>query len=179
LNNHSCLLAALALLPACSAEPAPEPIKASEAREMRAPAPPERQPAPMPSEPILSWESVSSGAGTALRLTGPDGMLQLSIACLAHPPLLSVTVPGFEPVMSEDKFVLGLGDEPIVLVADPYEQEPRAGVTGEGPIPADFAALLREATEVSALYGYQKTATLPAPPADQRELLGRVCGQGG
>src|SRR3546814_17825835 len=99
----------------------------------------------------------------------------MSIACLDDPARLVVQVPAFEPVMSEDRFALGLGAEPVTLVADPYEQELQTGVRGEGPVPENFAALLDEAAEVRALYGAQQAGPHPAPQSALKERLVDAC----
>lgn len=121
-----------------------------------------------------AWESLSGSAGVTLRWAGSDGTVGLSIACLADPLRLSVRVPAFEPVTSEDRFALGLGDEPVTLVANPYEQD-APGVTGEGPVPENFGALLDNAAEVRALYGAQQTGPLPAPPPELKDRLAAAC----
>ncbi|MFC7499074.1 hypothetical protein ACFQRC_07545 [Enterovirga sp. GCM10030262] len=105
-----------------------------------------------------------------------DGSLVLSIVCLAGPTRLAVNVPGFEPVMSEDRFAFGLGEEPVTLVANPYEQDARPGVTGEGPVPDNFEALLNAAGDVRALYGSQQTGPHAPPPPELRRLLAEGCG---
>lgn len=137
-------------------------------------------PAPANDEPVqkepatrpgLSWESVSSGEGTSLRLTMPDGSLRLSISCLGDPPRLVVNAPGFTPIDSEDRFSFGLGSEPVTLVANPYAQEERPGVTGEGAIPRNLGKLLAAADRVSALYGTQQVGPhIPPPPELVRSL---------
>lgn len=173
----------LALL-ACSEEPPnPPPSGAPEApTPSESPAP--RQDAPNSQDPSGTsgavWESVASDAGTTLRLAAGDESLRMSIACLADPARLVVNVPAFEPVMSEDRFALGLGAEPVTLVANPYEQKPQGGVTGEGPVPGNLAALIDGAAEVRALYGAQQAGPYPAPPPPLKERLVTACsGAGG
>lgn len=118
-----------------------------------------------PSASALSWESVASGEGMTLRLADADGKLRMSIACFANPPRLTASVPGFSPIGSEDKLTLALGDDPVVLVADPTRQQV-PGVTGEGRVPDDLAVLMRDAGEVGAVYGAQRVGPhLPPPPA--------------
>lgn len=121
------------------------------------------------------WDSIASGEGTALRLNDADGALAMSVACLANPARLVVNVPSFSPVGSEDRFALGLGDEPVTLVADPTRQELRPGVTAEGPIPQNIEALLAGAERWSANYGYQNGGPYPAPPNEATALLATAC----
>ena len=122
-----------------------------------------------------AWEVIASGDGTALRLMADDGTQRLTIACLGSPKRLVVNAPDFEPVMSEDRFAFGVGEEPVTLVANPYQQDVRPGVTGEGPVPGDFAELLEGAGDVRALYGSQQAGPYPAPPAALKEQLVKAC----
>ncbi len=172
--------AAAAALTACSGE-APDDRQPAEQPDIpQASGPPvPGQAAPAPSAPAsapaMAWGSVAGGEGTALRLTGKDGEVRMSIACIGDPPRLVVNVPDFRPVMSEDRFALGLGSEPVTLVANPYEQEARPGVTGEGPVPDDFPAFVDAAAEVRALYGAQQTGPYPAPAPELKGLLVEAC----
>ena len=129
------------------------------------------------SAPELSgpaWETAAGGEGTALRLTESGGRLLLSLACLGSPARLVVSAPGFSPIGSEDGFSLGLGEEPVTLVADPTRQA-KGGVTAEGAVPEDFADRLEDAKQVSALYGTQQVGPLPAPPEALKEALSKSC----
>ena len=168
-----------ALLCGCSQQPASEPVTAApeDILQTSGPPRPERPTAPPPTAevPTAAWVSVASGEGAALRLLSADGSLVLSVACLAGPTRLAVNVPGFEPVMSEDRFAFSLGEEPVTLVANPYEQDARPGVTGEGPVPDNFEALLNAAGDVRALYGSQQTGPHAPPPPELRRLLAEGC----
>ena len=168
-------LALLLLLAACggSAQPqanenvdVPEPSGPPIAQQADAPAAPS-----LPSAP--AWESAASGEGTALRLTEPGGGLLLSIACLGSPPRLTATAPGFSPIGSEDRFSLGLGQEPVTLVAN--LQHRGGGVAAEGPPPEKFEALLGRASQISALYGSQRIGPVPAPPEALKQVLVKAC----
>lgn len=127
-----------------------------------------------PTRAGAAWESVASGGATAVRLTEPGGKLLMSIACVAAPLRLVVSVPSFSAIGSEDRFSFGIDQEPVTLVADPTRQK-RPGVTGEGDVPEDLSALLRGAKQFSALYGTQKAGPYPAPPEALREALSEAC----
>jgi hypothetical protein len=127
---------------------------------------------PPPGAP--AWESAASLEGTAIRLTQVDGKLLLSVACLRGPVRLVATAPGFSPIGSEDRFSLGLGDEPVTLVADPTPQA-QSGVTAEGAVPDRFEELLEEAKQVSALYGTQRIGPVPAPSEALKKALAKSC----
>jgi len=179
---HILLFAGAALLWGCSEQPASAPVGAAPEdipQTSNLPAPRRKKPTTSPPTaalPAPAWVSVASGEGAALRLMSADGSLVLSIACLAGPTRLAINVPGFEPVMSEDRFAFGLGEEPVTLVANPYEQDARPGVTGEGPVPDNFEALLNAAGDVRALYGSQQTGPHAPPPPELRRLLAKGCG---
>jgi hypothetical protein len=169
-------LGLLLLLAACGSG-APPP--GNETVEIPTPSGPpvaqQMEAAPPPMESAQAgprWESVSSGEGSALRLTGSDGKVAMSVACLGQPRRMVVTVPSFSPIGSEDRFSLGLGNEPVTLVADPTRQK-GPGVTAEGPPPP--RAVFDNAATVSALYGRQQVGPVPAPPEKLRELLAKSC----
>lgn len=173
-----CLLLALLVLASCG--PAADAPSGSGAAELPQPSgPPLAQqvdsvPSSSPPQGVAAWESAASAEGMALRLTEPGGRVLLSIACLGSPARIVVTAPRFSPIGSEDRFALGLGEEPVTLVADPSRQG-EAGVTAEGPVPEAFAALLGEAEQVSALYGTQKIGPVAAPDERLGEGLAKSC----
>jgi hypothetical protein len=128
--------------------------------------------APARNGPV--WETAASGEGTALRLTEPGGRLLLSLACLGSPARLVVSAPGFSPIGSEDRFSLGLGDDPVTLVADPTRQK-QPGVSAEGAAPPDFGERLQRADQLTALYGTQQVGPVAAPSDALKEVLARAC----
>ena len=171
------ILALLALaacdggVPAAPAAPEPASIP-----QPSGPPAPQNLPDPVPpAAPVQpgGWESAASGEGIALRLTAPGGKLVMSIACLGDPVRLSVAVPGFTPIGSEDRFALALGEEPATLVAGPTRQS--EGVTAEGPVPETFADAFGEAAQIGALYGTQRVGPAPPPPDKLARLLIEAC----
>jgi hypothetical protein len=130
------------------------------------------QPLPTRSAPV--WESAASGEGMSLRLVRPDGKLVLSIACLGRPARLVATVPSFTAIASEDRFSLGIGNEPVTLVADPTRQKP-TGITAEGAIVEDVDRLFADADQISAVYGRQQVGPHPAPDAALKERFAMAC----
>ena len=121
-----------------------------------------------------AWESATGQPGTALRYVGADGKPLLSLACSGSPVRLAAHVPAFSPIGSEDRFSLGLGKEPVTLVADPARQS-GGGVTGEGPVPNEFERLLKAAGEVSAVYGSSQAGPYPPPPKALADRLAEAC----
>jgi hypothetical protein len=130
------------------------------------------QPLPTPSAPV--WESAASGEGMSLRLVQPDGKLVLSIACLGDPKRLVATVPSFQPIASEDRFSLGIGNEPVTLVADPTRQK-QPGIIAEGAVAKDLDRLFADADQISAVYGRQQVGPHPAPDAALKEQFPEAC----
>lgn len=117
-------------------------------------------------QPGLKWEG--AGGGSTLRLINPDGSLRMRMTCTGSPAKLEVNVPSFTPIGSEDRFAFAVGQEPVTLVADPTRQAAGAGVTGEGPVPDNFAVLFGNAQQIGALYGTQQVGPHIPPP---RELV--------
>jgi hypothetical protein len=99
----------------------------------------------------------------------------MSIACMEAPKRLVVSVPGLQPIGSEERFSLGLGNEPVTLVADPTRQ--KQGVIAEGAAPENFAELLESAAQIGGMYGTQQVGPYPAPPKSLVQSLARQCAQ--
>lgn len=167
------------LLSACS-DPAPEP-KANQAADLPVPSgPPLVQQAEkeVPDTAIDEgprWESATGDGGTGLRFVRKGGALEMSIACMEAPKRLVVSVPALKPIGSEERFSLGLGNEPVTLVADPTRQQ--QGVTAEGAVPANFGNLLEGAKEIGGMYGNQQIGPHPAPPKALVQALAEQCAQ--
>jgi hypothetical protein len=166
------ILAAAAMLASCGPEPQPEqpdtlPMPSGPPLAQQA-APQPVQPAPVPTSP---WESRVAGGAVELRLL-EGGEARMRMACLASPARLSVEVPGFTAIGSEDRFSLGLGNEPVTLVANLSHPN---GVAAEGAIPANLEALLRDARQVTALYGTQQIGPVDPPPPQLIETFAEAC----
>jgi hypothetical protein len=157
-------------LAGCDAEPQP-----AQPDTLPTPSgPPVAQQAPQPSQPPLptgpQWESAVRGEGMALRLA-EGGQLRMEIACLP-PARLTVNVPGFTTIGSEDRFSLGLGNEPVTLVADLSAEN---GVAAEGPVPDNLEELLEGADQVTALYGTQQVGPVGPPPPQLVDAFTDAC----
>ena len=96
-------------------------------------------PAAVAAGKSLGWQLLSSGEGTALRLAGVSG---IHLFCPARSGKLVVNVAGFRPIASEERLSLGSGGVVVALVADSGGDALRGGVTAEGPVPAELAAIL-------------------------------------
>lgn len=136
--------------------------------------------APEASDPIAAepaqWDMQSSGEGAALVVDDNAGKTALRLFCPAGTGKLLVNVPGFDPIGSEERLSFGQGGEAEALVADSSGDSARGGVTGEGPVPENLAALL--SGRVSASYGAQVSGPHPAPPADLVTAFAGACWDG-
>lgn len=145
------LTAALLTLAACGREEAPAPAETPTAPVEPLPVP-SRPPLVQPPEAPVSMAFVDAAGGERLQLAcRDDGSLH-------------ITVPGFEPIASEERLTIGAGDEAFTHVADLEASGP--GVTGGGALDADLIARLARGEPVRAVYGAQSVGPLQAaqPP---------------
>ena len=118
------------------------------------------------------WQLQSSREGAALRLAGVSG---IHLFCPARSGKLVVNVAGFRPIASEERLSFGSGGVVVVLVADSGGDALRGGVTGEGPVPAELAAIL--AGPMSASYGAQRVGPLPLTAEADRNAFLTTCAE--
>ncbi len=123
--------------------------------------------------PDAGWDLQSSGEGTALALLSAPDTTTVRLFCPANARRLIVNVPGFRPVGSEERMSVGSGGEVVALVADTRGDRQRGGVTGEGALPANLAALV--AGPVAVNYGSQNSGPHPAPPAELARSFAAAC----
>ena len=119
------------------------------------------------------WDLQSSGEGVALALLSGSGSMAMRLFCPGARNELLVNVASFKPIGSEERLSFGSGGEVIALVADPSRQAEGGGVTGDGGVPANLAALV--SGPVSASYGAQVSGPHPAPPPDLARAFLRAC----
>ena len=79
-----------------------------------------------------TWSRVSSGEGEALRLQA-GAELVASLVCRADGSGLHAATDRFKPVMSEERFTIGAGDEAFTLVAN-LAADRAQGVEASGEI---------------------------------------------
>jgi hypothetical protein len=136
-----------------------------------------QQQAPAPVQPARAaaprWESVVSGQGNALRLVEAGGGEAIRLACYGRPPKLIAYVPSFRSIGSEDRFSLGLGDEPVVLVANLGGSE--RGVEASAALTDNLGALLDRAERITASYGAQQSGPHPAPAPELSRAFAANC----
>ena len=111
-----------------------------------------------------------------LRLLTSERNLVMVIACRAEAGGLLAYVPSFTPIGSEDRFNLGLGNEPVTLVAGLTPRQGKSGVTATGATPNGFERLFTQAAQISANYGTQTLGPLPPPSAPMAAHFAKRCG---
>jgi hypothetical protein len=166
----------VAALLGCGSEPAEQrPVEPAQVTPEPSGPPVVQQARPEKKGAAMQPGVEAGGVGGGLRIDNPDGTLRMALVCAGAPAKLVATVPSFTPVGSEDRFALALGQEPVTLVADPTRQPP-TGVSGEGPVPENFAALLVSAGQVGASYGTQNIGPHPLPK-EAGSRLAKECGK--
>jgi hypothetical protein len=86
---------------------------------------------------------------------------------------MTVDVPGFSSIGSEERLSLGVDDEPYVFVAQ-VTPPPPAGIHAARPIDEDVLTTLQEARTISANYGSQSSGPHAMP--DSTTLEGFLSG---
>jgi hypothetical protein len=154
------------LLAACGDNDAGAPRPAADAAESIA---------PLPDQPPFGagWSMISSGEGVALRLE-EGGNLIAAIACKRGPSRLRAESDRFQPVMSEDRFTIGAGDEAFAMAAN-LEAERERGVEASGDIPTDLLDRIEAGGEIAFNYGAQNLGPFPAIPEADRQAFVAEC----
>ena len=122
------------------------------------------------------WHGSASGEGAGLGLGTAEGKRVITLFCPAGSPVLLVNVPGFRPVGSEERMSFGAGGTVTTLVADTRGDRLRGGVSGEGAVPAELAAILADPAGLAVNYGSQNLGPLARVPAAQAKDFVAGCG---
>ena len=141
--------------------------------EPNAPPPPAPEPPPVEA----GWTLTSGAEGATLRLEAEDG-LDAAIACLSGPARFEAATDRFTPVMSEDRFTVGVGGEAYALAAD-LQAERERGVEASGDIPADLPDRLEAGGEITFHYGALNLGPFPAVAEADRAAFVRACRDAG
>jgi len=115
------------------------------------------EPTPIRSKPPLARPPE---APDRLAFVDAGGAERLSLAC--RDGRMTVAVPEFERIGSEDRLTVGAGDEAFAFAAD--LQAPGEGIIAGGDAAADLLARLARGEPVSAIYGQQTVGPLQAAP---------------
>lgn len=119
------------------------------------------------------WVLQPSDKDTTLVLHSQTGDRAMSLTCASGEGRLQINVPGFTPIGSEDRLSFGSGGEVEALVADFRGDQQLGGVSAEGSVPANLAALI--GGSISASYGAQTSGPHPAVPHDIAGLFVAAC----
>lgn len=161
LTRGPAILGALALAACNPAPPADDAAAAPTAPVTPAQAPPAQAP-PAPASP--QWALQPATAGAALLLKSPTGERIIALTCAAAGQQLHINVPTFKPIGSEERLSFGSGGAVEALVADFRGDRQLGGVSAQGAVPANLAALI--AGPLSASYGAQTSGPHLAVPRD-------------
>ena len=126
-----------------------------------------------PDSVDASWAFVATDTGSALVLAGSMGEV-LRIACGGSPLQMTVDVPAFESIGSEERLSLGLDDEPFVFVAQ-VTPPPPSGVHAEREPDESFLRLFANSGTLSAVYGAQRTGPHAAPDQEDANSFVNAC----
>ena len=170
------ILVPLALLAACNSQSSDEADPAADDTSSAAtPVPPQPNETSPPDQPAAAWDLASSGEGTSLVFPA-FGDPAIRLFCPARKGEILVNIPAFRPIGSEERLSFGSNAEVHALVADTRGDPQRGGVSGEGAVPANLAALI--AGPLAAVYGAQQAGPHPAVPAELAEAFVEGCGGG-
>ena len=159
-------------LAACSPEADSEPPAAMQDEVTARTMPPTDAGRTFPSG---AWEMLSSGEGDGLFFDIAEGDPgRLHLFCPSGGGLL-VNASALRPIGSEERMTFGSGAEVVVLVADPAGDELRGGVSAQGPVPGNLAALLTGAEGVGLNYGAQDIGPVPPVPQELAERFVMGC----
>lgn len=122
------------------------------------------------------WRLERAAEGATLALASGSAAADIRIICSATGQQLSVNVPDFEPIGSEERLSFGHSGEVVALVADVRGDSGRGGVTGSSAAPDNLEQLL--AGPVAASYGAQTSGPHPAPPPELAREFIRACSSG-
>ena len=138
---------------------------------------PEAEPEPEVREPLPTAvpETGWSEDGGDLVLHDEEGVQLLRLGCSAGPPAeLLARFGRFEPIGSEERLSLGLGEEVVAMVAQVVGAEGPGLIASTRYTPA-LARHIEEAGSVSARYGNQFLGPVGPPAAGQVAALLTAC----
>lgn len=119
---------------------------------------------------------LEQAAESATLILASGAAPEIRIICSATGQQLSVNVPDFKPIGSEERLSFGQSGEVVALVADVRGDSARGGVTGSSSTPDNLEQLL--AGPVAASYGAQTSGPHPTPPPELASEFARACSSG-
>lgn len=122
------------------------------------------------------WSLQRSAKSTSLVLQTQAGGRIMSLTCASGENRLKINVPAFTPIGSEDRLSFGSGGEVEASVADFRGDRQLSGVSAEGAVPANLAALVDG--PISASYGAQTSGPHPTVPREIAASFVAACRSG-
>lgn len=122
------------------------------------------------------WVLQPDAKETTLVLQTRTGGRTMSLTCASGENRLQINVPAFTPIGSEDRLSFGSGGEVEALVADFRGDRQLGGVSAEGAVPANLAALV--GGPISASYGAETSGPHPAVPREIAVSFVAACRNG-
>jgi uncharacterized membrane protein len=116
---------------------------------------------PAESEPVPGWSLQRQAGGATLLLGDGGGGPVIRIACSGK-GRLTVNVPAFRAIASEERMSFGGDGEVVALVAGSGGDKALGGVSAEGRIPDELKRLI--IAPISASYGAQASGPHSPPP---------------
>jgi hypothetical protein len=124
--------------------------------------------APAPSPPAAPPVPVDRAA---IDFVDSDGVPAATLRCAAGS--LSIQVPGFRSIASEDRLSIGTDEEAFALVADLAAAGP--GVTASGPPDSDLLNRLGRGYPLFASYGRQSVGPLATQSPEGLQAVLSTC----
>lgn len=134
----------------------------------RSEQPPASPAVEQPPTAQTSW----SASDAALILRDAQDEIVLALACEERPARMSIEVPGFREIGSEERLSFGADNESFVFVA---QLGAPSGVKAEGQIHDNLLTRLERARTVTANYGAQYEGPHPAPAPEQAGAFASAC----
>lgn len=113
-----------------------------------------------PPEPPVRTGWSADSMGPSVSYASDDGTPLIRLTCLSGPARLQVVGERFEPIASEDRMSVGVGDEVYAFVAD-LESARASGVLANGDAPDDLLQRLESGGEIGLSYGAQSEGPVP------------------
>ncbi|MFN4287108.1 MAG: hypothetical protein ACK4E3_01255 [Brevundimonas sp.] len=113
-----------------------------------------------PPEPPARTGWSADSMGPSVSYASDDGTPLIRLTCLSGPARIQVVGERFEPIASEDRMSVGVGDEVYAFVAD-LESSRSSGVLANGDAPDDLLQRLEAGGEIGLSYGAQSEGPVP------------------
>ncbi|HEX2561540.1 hypothetical protein [Phenylobacterium sp.] len=149
-------------------------VASCERQDTQAPAE-EVTTAPAPNDEGPWRLEASATAGSALVFSDGDGIERLRLVCRRGPAEFVAQAADVQPIGSEERFTLGVGETLFTLVADVSSGLPF--VEAKAPLSPALIAALGSGQPIAANYGATNLGPHPPPQREVRDAFIRACEQ--